>query len=158
MGRDRKNVGWISAIAVFLALLGGSATAAPIASDQEAVRNAFTHWMADFNARRVDRICSLFAPELRYDYRGFPERNYQQICSGLHDSLTDPTRQYRYALEIKDIMVSGRLAVARVVWTLTVTPHSAPKPTISREYSMDVLRKQADGSWKIVRFTAYEAP
>ena len=159
MGRHKRSAGRLGAVGVFLISFCGFAAAQPIAPAEKAIRNAFTGWMADFNAARADRICNLFAPELRYDYRGFAERNYQQLCDGLHESLADPTRRYSYALDIKDIMASGDLAVARVVWTLTVTPRDTPsKPIVSQEYSMDVLRRQPDGSWKMIRFTAYEAP
>jgi ketosteroid isomerase-like protein len=152
------NAGPLGAIAVFLVLFCASTVAQRVAPAEAAIRAAFAGWMADFNARRADRVCNLFAPELRYDYRGFPERDYQEICNVLHRSSADPARRYRYALEIKEILVSGDLAVARVVWTLTVTPRDASEPTSSKEYSMDVFHRLPDGSWKIIRFTAYEAP
>jgi hypothetical protein len=43
---------------------------------QTAIRNALTQWMADFNAGNSAKICYLFAPDLRADYRGQPERSF----------------------------------------------------------------------------------
>ena len=153
-----KNAGRLGALGAVFGLFCGLAAAQPAAPAEEMVRNALAEWMADFNAGHTDRVCDLFAPDLRYDYRGFAERDYREICNVLHRSLADPARRYSYALEIKDIIVSGDLAVARVVWTLTVTPRDTSQTAVTREYSMDVFRRQPDGRWKIIRYTAYEAP
>ena len=158
MNHRRTIAALLGALGMFLVLPCRPAAAQPLGPDAQTIRNVLTHWMADFNAARTDRICDLFAPGLRYDYRGFAERDYQKMCDGLHESLNDRDKHYSYALDIKDIMVAGDLAVARLVWTLTATSHSAAKPIVTQEYSMDALHRQADGTWKIVRFTAYEAP
>ena len=129
---------------------------APAAASEAAIRDTLTRWTDDFNARRADRICDLFATELRYDYRGFPERGYRELCDLLHRSLSDPQRRFSYALDIKDIIVSGDFAAVRLVWTLTVNTSAAT--TRTQEYGLDLFRRQADGSWKIVRYLGYEAP
>jgi uncharacterized protein (TIGR02246 family) len=126
-------------------------------SDQE-IRAALTTWMADFNAGRAERVCTLFAPDLLATYRGFPDRTYQQICDLLRRSLTDPGRRFRYDVDIREILLSGDLAVVRLVWRLTVTPGDGSPPVTSQEPGMDVLRKQVDGSWQIIRYLAFEAP
>ena len=129
---------------------------APAAASEAAIRDTLTRWTDDFNARRADRICDLFATELRYDFRGFPERGYRELCDLLQRSLSDPERRFSYALDIKDIIVSGDLATVRLVWTLTVNTSGAM--TRTQEYGLDLFRRQADGSWKIVRYLGYEAP
>ena len=123
---------------------------------ESAIRTALAAWNADFNAGNKDRICDLFAPDLRYDYRGFPERGYDDICALLQRSLGDGTRTYSYALDIRDVIVAGDLAVVRLVWTLTIRPAGGGEMLTSREPGMDIFRKQPDGSWKISRYIAYE--
>ncbi len=49
----------------------------------------------------------------------------------------------------------GDVAVVRLVWTLTITEKDG-REIKSVEPGMDVFRQQADGSWKIVRYMAYE--
>ncbi len=114
------------------------------------------HWTADFNARKSAAICDLFALDLRYDYRGQPERGYQDVCDLLQRSLSDPTRRYSYYPEIKEIIVSGDLAVVRLSWTLTVTGAGHTEATISKEPGLDIFRRDANGRWKIIRYLAYE--
>lgn len=126
-------------------------------SAQTAIRAALAKWTDAFNARNVEGVCSLFSTDLRYDYRGFPERNYTDICDGLRRALTDRTKRYAYSLAVKDVLVSGDLAIVRLTWTLTITkPHARPK--VSHEPGIDVFKRQADGTWTIIRFLAYDEP
>lgn len=141
---------------VVLGIICGN-TAAAAQTAEDAIRTTLVQWMADFNAGRADKVCNLFSTDLRYDYRDFPERGYEDICAVLRRALSGVGHQFHYSLVIKNIDVSGDLGVAHVVWTLT-TKRDDQSPTRAKEYSMDVFRRQADGTWKLVRFLAYEAP
>lgn len=135
--------------------LGPSARAAPAQSDQAAIRAALTQWTAAFNARDTTAVCRLFAPELRYDYRGLPPQTFGDICSRLKQALTDPAVRRHYTADIEEILVSGDLGVVRLVWHLTTRRPGQPDiRTIER--GMDIFRRQRGGDWKIIRFLAYE--
>ena len=129
---------------------------------ETAIRAALTAWTRQFNAGDADAVCGLFAPDLRYDYRGYPERGFGEICALLQRSLRDRTKTYSYSLQINEIIVAGDLAVVRLVWRLKIAPAGgAPVTggapiTVSEEPGMDIFRKQPDGSWKIIRYIAYE--
>jgi steroid delta-isomerase len=125
---------------------------------QAAIRAALAQWTEDFNAGKADKVCDLFAADLIAQYRGQPERDYTALCSLLRQSLADRTRTFTYSLAIDEILVSGDLAVVRLVWTLKVKRQDAPGEVTSREPGMDIFRRQGDGSWKISRYMAYEAP
>jgi len=140
-------------------LVGGLLAADAQAADdaETAIRAALAKWTEDFNSGRENAVCDLFAPDLRYDFRGFPERNYRDICNQLRDSLGDETKKYSYSLDIREILVAGDLAVVRLAWTLTTRLGDGRQVT-AVEPGMDVFRRQPDGSWKIIRYIAYEAP
>jgi hypothetical protein len=58
----------------FLLIAAASPVLAQPAGEAEtAIRNALSRWTSDFNARDSAHICDLFAKDLLYDYRGFPE-------------------------------------------------------------------------------------
>ncbi|MDP1963609.1 MAG: DUF4440 domain-containing protein [Reyranella sp.] len=139
-------------------ILSAGAAAQTAGEAETAIRDALVKWTADFNAREAARICDLFAPDLVYDYRGFPERKYADLCALLRRSLADRTRQFTYAFDIKEIIVSGDMAVVRLVWTLRITLPGAATPVESKEPGLDVFRRQPDGSWRISRYMGYEAP
>ena len=58
-------------------------------------------------------------------------------------------------MDIEEVLVFGDVAVVRLVWTLTITEKDG-REIRSVEPGMDVFRRQPDGSWKIVRYVAYE--
>jgi steroid delta-isomerase len=144
---------------VAVALLAGVTPALAAAqtdqATENAIRDALTQWTADFNARRADKVCDLFAPDLVAQFRGQPETGHAALCDQLKRSLTDPGKSFNYSLAIKEILVSGDVAVVRLVWTLKVERPGATAVTTD-ETGMDVFRRQPDGRWKIVRFIAYD--
>jgi steroid delta-isomerase len=147
----------LAVIGIALSGLLPRATAEPSEASEQAIRAALEKWTADFNAGNAEAACGLFAPDLRYDFRGHSERDYADICSLLHHSLGDRTKKYSYRLEIKEILVSGELAVVRLVWRLRASSNGASAPSVeSIEPGMDIFRRQTDGSWKIIRYIAYE--
>jgi steroid delta-isomerase len=126
-------------------------------SAEVAIRSALAQWTQDFNNRNAEKACSLFAQDLRYDFRGYPERDYRDICDRMQRSLGDASKTYSYDLDVREIVVSGDIAVVRLVWRLTVTLPNGQQ-VVSVEPGMDVFRKEPDGAWKIIRYIAYEAP
>ena len=145
-----------AALAVLLAL-----AAMPAAADtaaEKAIRDALTRWTADFNARDASRICDLFAPDLRYDFRGTPERDYNAMCSALHRALGDRSKTLTYSFDIKEIIVSGDMAIVRLVWTSKLSHSDSGQVIETKEPGLDVFRRQPDGMWRISRYMAYEAP
>jgi uncharacterized protein (TIGR02246 family) len=148
----------LTSLGLLLTAVGAPVSAQPADAAETAIRAALAQWTSDFNARDASRICDLFAKDLRYDYRGFPERGYDALCGLLHKSLADRTKQFAYSLDIREIIVSGDFAVVRLIWTLKLTITGAANPVESKEPGLDVFRRQPDGSWKIVRYIAYEAP
>jgi len=156
-----KQIGLIAAV-VLATLL--SAAFAPAADDdtaavQNQIRIALEKWKLDFNAGDASQVCVLFAPDLISNFRGQPEDTYNSLCANMQAALTDPAKTYHYDLEIKEILVSGDLAVVRLVWTLKVHPKGATaSEVVTREPGMDIFRRQPDGTWKISRYMAYESP
>jgi ketosteroid isomerase-like protein len=146
----------ISLLAAWVLLLSAASALAAGGDAETAIRGALTQWTADFNAGNSAKICDLFAPDLRADYRGQPERDFGALCAQLKSSLGDRTRSFSYALDIKEILVSGDVAIVRLVWTLTIRPKGGGSEIASEEPGMDVFQKQPDGSWKITRYMAYE--
>lgn len=137
--------------------MAASAAAAQSAESAQAqIRGALQRWTADFNAGQSDAVCGLFASDLISNYQGQPERNFDALCKLLHSSLADADRKYSYSLDIKEILVSGDLAVVRLVWTLKIENRSDPSRTETViDRGLDVFRRQPDGSWKIARYLGY---
>ncbi|HEY9158071.1 YybH family protein [Candidatus Binatus sp.] len=160
MRMKRARVGAFTAGVLALLMSAAYAPAARADSTTAAgdeIRAELEKWTRDFNSGDASEVCSLFAPDLISNYRGEPEDTYTSLCANLQMALADTAKTYHYDLEIKEIIVSGDLAVVRLVWTLKVRPKNGPEET-KRELGLDIFRRQPDGSWKIARYMAYEAP
>jgi steroid delta-isomerase len=120
------------------------------------IRAALERWRDDFNAGRPGHICDLFAHDLRYDFQGLPEQNYALLCNRLHLALANHTQSYHYGLDIKEIIVSGDLAVVRLTWTSTLTDKDGRQVT-EDEPGLDVFGRDTGGEWKIIRYMSYPA-
>ena len=64
-------------------------------------------------------------------------------------------------MNIKEVLVFGDVAVVRLTWTLIMTPPDgmmtkSVEPGMDIFKNMDIFKKQDDGSWKIIRYMAYE--
>jgi len=148
----------LGAVLLIMTLAGVPTAAQTPDPAQDEVRAALLKWTADFNAGNKREICDIFARDLRYDYRGFPERGYQDVCDLLQRALSDPDKRFSYFPNIKEIIVAGDLAVVRLSWTLKVKSKDEAAEMSSEEPGLDVFRREPDGHWKIIRYIAYEAP
>jgi steroid delta-isomerase len=157
LGRLMREISrWVvAAVLVSFMTLGGSPAVRAGDDPALAIRAALEQWRVDFNARRAAHICDLFAPSLIYDFQGLPEQNYPLLCVRLHRALADTTRSFQYGLRIKEVLVSGSLAVVRLTWISTVTKPGGTGITTD-EPGLDVFQRQADGAWQIIRYIAYE--
>ncbi len=127
-------------------------------ADANAIGNALTAWMTAFNGGDADGVCAIFAPDLRFDVGPFIDGTYNQLCDRLRRILQNRQATFQYALDIKEILISGDLAVVRLVWTLSVTHRGEERPVVTTEPGIDVMRHDQDGAWRIFRFIAYTAP
>ncbi len=107
-------------------------------------------WPRDFNARKLDAVCGLFADDVVLAYPGAPDRNRDAFCDQMRGQFRDPSKTFSYdEPDIKEIIVDGDLATVRLFWTLTVRDTSGKVLETIHEDGVDVFRRQPDGSWKI---------
>jgi len=128
------------------------------ASDATAIRDAITGWTDAFNARQTDAVCTLFAPDLEFTFGAQPGGTYDELCGRLRSALANRNAGYRYTPEIHEILISGDLAVVRLVWTLVITRPPPAAPLTVTEPAMYVMRHDPDGNWRVFRFLAFTLP
>lgn len=133
-----------------MVLLAGSALAGQGAEAE--IRARLDQWTQAFNSGDKAAACELFSRSLVSDYRGQGTADYATRCALIAKALDSKERRFRYAADIKEVIVEGNLAVVRLTWTLTITPGDIR----SVEPGMDIFRKEDDGKWRIIRYMAYE--
>jgi steroid delta-isomerase len=143
------------AMAVMLAGLSATAMAQTnVESDKAAITERLQRWAAAFNARDTAGICDLFAADLAYTVPEVADGNRNRLCSHLDTLLATPGLQLHYGKpDIREIIVSGDIAIVRLAWTLTARKGAARDT--GTEPGMDIFKRQPDGRWSIVRFIAF---
>lgn len=126
--------------------------ASAIADDAADIRTRLERWAASFNSRDKAEACDLFSKSLVSDVRGQGEADYETRCAIISKALDDPQRSFRYDLAIKEVIVDKTIAIVRLGWTLKISPGDV----VSTETGLDVLRKEGDGRWRIIRYMAYD--
>ena len=134
------------------ATMGGESAAAPAAlsaEDEAAVRAVDDAWAKAATAGDGKAVAALYSddavllPPMESAVQGEAARKY----------WTAFTDNFTAEAELKTTTVEGRgdLAYSAGTYRMTITPKKAgakPMPTEEGKY-LEVLKKQADGSWKI---------
>ncbi|MCX5580175.1 YybH family protein [Kaistia terrae] len=128
-------------------------TAADATSDEALIRARLQGWADAFNARDAEAACDLFADDVIATVRGTPDSGKAEICGRLRHALAKPDQTMSYTPDIAEVLVSGDLAVVRLTWTLKVV--RGGKVAFSQEKGMDLFKRDASGTWRILRFIAF---
>jgi steroid delta-isomerase len=137
-------------------LLSAAAVTSALADtdpDRLAITQRLQSWTTAFNARDAAATCDLFAPDLIATFRGGPDRGRDAVCQRIADALAQPGVQLHNALDIREIIVAGDLAVVRVVWTATIREGTSERRSV--EPGIDIFKRQGDGRWSIIRYLAF---
>ncbi|MBO0738864.1 MAG: hypothetical protein J2P48_20240, partial [Alphaproteobacteria bacterium] len=77
------------------------------ATAEDAIRTSLEKWQLAFNERDETHVCDIFAADLVANYQGAPQRDYASLCQLLQNAVQDPDSEYRYSLNIDEILVYG---------------------------------------------------
>ncbi|NGX57979.1 MAG: hypothetical protein K940chlam3_00880 [Chlamydiae bacterium] len=136
---------------IFIAILSCSVLSASVEESRLQITQTLEKWSKDFNSRNLQGVCKLFAPDLIASYPGTKDRNYDQMCETLSQSIHHPNKTFRYDVPtIEQMIVSDDIAIVRLIWTLTISGKNQTNPLIIREKGLDIFKKQPDGTWKIM--------
>ncbi len=135
------------------ATMGGESGAAPAglsAEDEAAIRAIDAEWARASSAGDANAVAALYASDATVLAPMEPIRQGEAAKK----FLVDMTNSFSGSTELTTTAVEGRgdLAYAVGMYRATLTPKKAgakPLPTEEGKY-LEVLKKQADGSWKIV--------
>lgn len=140
------------------AVLVGVVMAAPARSDPGSDKAAITArlqgWAEAFNARHAAGVCDVFAPDLVSTVPEGLNGNRDALCKKLAALLGNPELSLHYdSPDIREIIVSGDIAVVRLFWTLTA--RKGAEESVTHEAGMDIFKRQPDGRWSIARFMSF---
>ena len=153
---ELRSIKWRALTLCLISLIiagTSSAAQADQSADKAAIIARLQHWASAFNERDVSAVCDLFSPDLVSTVPGALNAGHDVVCQRLTKLLQNPDLDLKYRVDIKEVIVSGDIAVVRLFWTLTTVENGRSEDSL--EAGMDLFQKQADGRWSIIRFLAF---
>ncbi len=141
---------WLAAWGLALLGAGGLVQAADEQVDIAAIRHLQASWNAAVESGSIEGYLAVLDEDVELMPTDAPlirgRDNYGQF-------LQPVFVQDSYEIEVTDpgtIQVSGDLAYARYEYIIHRTPKGSDEPVSSRRKFLDVLRRQEDGSWRVL--------
>lgn len=128
----------------------GAQPAGASAADVTAIHAVDEEWSRAATAGDGNAVAALYAPDATLLPPGEPIKQGEaakQYWIDYFNTYAGPTK-----LETSDVTLHGNLAVAVGMYSMSMTdkkPGSKPLPVEEGKY-VEVLMKQADGSWKMI--------
>ena len=146
-------------------LLFGCAQAPPPAppdtraADEKAIRDMETAWVKEFAAKDLDKIVAHYADDGTVLLSNAPTMaGKDAIRAGMKEAIADPN----FSLDLKTVKVEvskDDLAYSQGTYSFKGTDAKTKKVVAETGRYVEVYKKQADGSWKIVQdINSPEAP
>ncbi|MDQ3282128.1 MAG: DUF4440 domain-containing protein [Acidobacteriota bacterium] len=126
------------------------------ARDVEALRQNILTYTAAVNAGHPERAVPLFAKDIITSFPGIRDADYKTLAEDyaemgkLESGVTVTTQPH-----IEEILISGNLGIARIVWTTTTTRADPPSTTTRYMKDLQVWRRDPDGLWRFARGMHY---
>jgi uncharacterized protein (TIGR02246 family) len=119
-------------------------------SDEQAIRNLVAVWHSATAAGNVDTVLSLMAEDVIFLVAGHPPmRGRSSFESGLRRLLA--THRIESTGEVQEVKVSGDFAYCWTELTVRIVPQSGGDAVTRAGSALSILRKEAGGSWVVVR-------
>jgi uncharacterized protein (TIGR02246 family) len=119
-------------------------------ADEQAIRNLVALWHSATAAGDVDTVLGLMAEDVVFLVAGRPPmRGRSSFESGLRKLLT--THRVESTGEVQEVEVAGNLAYCWSELTVRIVPQSGGNAVTRAGSALSILRKQASGSWVVVR-------
>jgi len=117
-------------------------------NDEREIRELVDRWIAASKAADLLAVLSLMTEDVIFMVPGQPpfgKQAFAKASEGMKDVRIEGTS------DIQEIQVMGDWAYLRNHLTMTVTPPGGGKPMRRSGYTLTILRKEADGKWRLAR-------
>jgi uncharacterized protein (TIGR02246 family) len=116
--------------------------------DEGAIRTLIDTWMKASMAGDLATVLSLMADDVIFMVPGqkpFGKAEFAAMSAGMKNVA------FQGKSDIQEIRVLGDWAYLRNFLEVTVTPPGGAKPMRRAGYTLTILRKEADGRWRLAR-------
>jgi uncharacterized protein (TIGR02246 family) len=118
-------------------------------ADIQAIKDLILEFMGVFNTADIDKILTYYEEGIVRIQSNSPATVGKDAIRTAYEQLFDEYRLQEEYL-VKDVQVSGNLAVAHVAFTYNATPKDSQDSIESKGNEIMVLKRQADSTWKFI--------
>lgn len=120
-------------------------------ASQAQVQEVFTGWTRAYEARNIEGVMSIFAPDVVFEFEGQAKQSYADLERGFRADFAQADRADKnWVAEPDTIMLSGNMANVISTWRLQENGRTREK-----NRAANVLQRGADCRWRIVRSLNY---
>jgi uncharacterized protein (TIGR02246 family) len=138
--------------------LPAAAAEVPLAGDTakaKAAWGAFETWLAAYEEGDLEGVMAIFAPDVVFSWQGLPDQRVADLRKAYVADLGSRAAGTTWVPTVEEVYADGRLAIARSRWQQVVTAADGTTTVTATNRSLDVLRLDDDGRWRIFRSLNY---
>ena len=118
--------------------------------DEQDIRQLIETWLSATQAGDVDAVLSLMSDDAMFLSAGQPPMvGREAFARGLNKVLSENVIESTG--EIAEIVVCGELAYCRTKLAVTIVSKHGQLPILRNGDTLSILRKEADGKWRLTR-------
>ena len=118
--------------------------------DEAAIRALIARWLDATRDGKVDEVLELMAPDAIFLTAGQPPmQGHEAFADTLRHVLN--ANAIESSSEIDEVEVAGDMAYCRTTLSVTVISKHGQVPLRRTGHTLSILRKGADGKWRVTR-------
>ncbi len=118
--------------------------------DESAIRALLARWLEATREGSIDEVLQLMAPDAIFLTAGQPPmQGHAAFADTLRHVLNDNVIESRS--EIDEVEVAGDMAYCRTTLAVTIVSKHGKVPLRRTGHTLSILRKGADGKWRMTR-------
>jgi uncharacterized protein (TIGR02246 family) len=152
-----KTRKFLNATLLFVLSLPLCGLAEPIGpeSDRKQLRETFEKWIAAYHKRDLAGCVAIFADDVSFSFQGTPDAKKADLEKSYRGEFTHPESAGEWVPQFEEFECSGDLGFVRSTWKLEAKTADGKTEIKSQNRSVDILRREKDGQWRIFRSLNY---
>lgn len=133
----------------------------PLAGDLPTARQVwktFEAWLSDYSKGNLPGVMAIFDSDVRFSFQGEKDQGYRELEASYVADFRSRKPGATWVPAVEEVCADGRMAIVRAVWELKVRNADGKIESRARNRSLDVLRRTADGQWRVFRSLNYPEP
>ncbi|UXI68792.1 YybH family protein [Tahibacter amnicola] len=119
------------------------------------VWTVFQQWLDAYAQKRLEQVMAIFDPDVVFSFQGVPDQGWPALQRSYRDDFARNAPGQRWRARLEEISADGRLAYVRSSWELVRTDAQGQDSVVTTNRSIDVLRRDDSGRWRIFRSLNY---